>query len=213
MIKYLLGLLKNILNPAVSIFALVDNYSVVSKNAKIHRGAKVFNSEIGDYSYMTRGSSAVYARIGKFCSIGHGSAIGLGHHSLDKLSTSPIFTEKVNGTGHSWTNSTLEYPYKKVTIGNDVWIGSRVMVMGGVKIGNGAVVAAGSIVTKDVPPYAIVAGVPARIIKYRFDEKIVSELLQIKWWDYPDIKLKNVLDLFQDSNVEKAISEIINRFK
>lgn len=202
--KYILGFLKNLFNPAVSFFAKIDNLSKVDKKAKIYRKATVFNSKIGSYSYLAKRSSAVYAEIGKFCSIGHGSNIGLGHHTLDKLSTSPIFTEKHNGTGHSWSNHSTEYPYKKIIIENDVWIGSRVMVMGGVKIGNGAVVAAGSIVTKDVPPYAVVAGVPAKIIKYRFSEKIITELLQIKWWNFSENKLRNNLDLFQDSNVEKV---------
>lgn len=208
MLKYIIGFIFNIFNPAVSCFSKIDNISKVNKKAKIYRKTTVFNSKIGSYSYLAKGSSLVYAEIGKFCSIGHGSNIGLGHHTLDKLSTSPIFTEKHNGTGHSWTNQSTEYPYKKVIIENDVWIGSRVMVMGGVRIENGAVVAAGSIVTKDIPPYAVVAGVPAKIIKFRFDEKTIKYLLQIKWWDYPDNKLKSILHLFQDSNIEKAISEI-----
>ena len=200
MLKYIIGWLKNVFNPASSFFALIDDVSIISKKAKIHRGAKIFNSKIDCYSYITKGSSSVYAEIGKFCSIGHGSSIGLGHHTSDKLSTSPIFTEKINGTGHSWTNSTLEYPFKKVIIGNDVWIGSRVMVMGGVKIGDGAVIAAGSIVTKDVPPYAIVAGVPARLIKFRFEMDIINKLLEIKWWDIQQDELKKNINLFQIKN-------------
>lgn len=212
MLKYILGILKNLFNPAVSLFAKIDYYSKVEKRAKVYRKATVFNSKIGNYSYLTKGSSAIYAEIGKFCSIGHGTSIGLGHHTLNKLSTSPLFTEKNNATGHSWTNRSTEYPFKKVILGNDVWIGSRAMVMGGVKIGDGAVVAAGSIVTKDVPPYAIVAGVPARIIKYRFDGKIIDELLKLKWWDFTDDLLRNNIELFQSSNIEKNVPQIKSLF-
>ena len=87
-------------------------------------------------------------------------------------------------------------------IGNDVWIGERVMVMGGVKIGNGAVVGAGAIVTKDVPPYAIVAGVPAKVIRYRFSAEVIDELERIEWWNVNDKLLKENIAKFQDSGMD-----------
>ena len=167
MLKYIYGLLKNLFNPAVSLLAKVDNLSHIDRRAKIYRKTKVFNSSIGRYSYLGRGSSLIYAEVGQFCSIAGNTIVGPGIHPLNNLSTSPIFTEKINGTCHSWTDRTPQYPYKKVFIGNDVWIGLRVIIMGGVHIGDGAVIAAGTIVTKDVPPYAVVGGIPARILKYR----------------------------------------------
>ncbi len=201
MYKYILGWLKNIINPAVSIFSLIDNVSYVSNKAKIHRGAKVFNSKIGRYTYLTKGSESVFAEIGNFCSIGHYSKIGLAHHDLKKLSTSPIFLEKINATGSTWNNHTTHYPYKKVIIENDVWIGSRALLIGGIKISNGAVIAAGSIVTKDVPPYAVVAGVPARIVKYRFKKSLINNLLSIQWWNLPEQLLRENLELFNNENL------------
>ncbi len=198
--KYLLGFLNNLFNPAVSIFARIDNYSSVHQKARIHRGAKIFNSSIANYSYVTRGSSLIYASVGKFCSIGHGSCIGLGNHNIKRLSTSPIFTEKKNAVGQRWTNNTIEYPFKKVIIGNDVWIGSRAMIMGGVIIGDGAVVAAGAIVTKNVPPYAVVAGIPAKIIKYRFSEDTIQKLIKLKWWNSEDEILKGKIHIFQNED-------------
>ena len=197
MLKYLLGMLKHLFNRAVSFGALVDNLSQIDKKSKIHRKSKVFNSSIGAYSYLGGSSALVYASVGKFCSIGPNSSIGLGHHTLNFLSTSSIFTEKKNGTGCSWTDKQNLYPYKKVIVGNDVWIGSRVLVVGGVNIGNGAVLAAGSVVTKDVPPYAVVGGVPARVIKYRFPQEVIDKLEEIQWWNLSEEKLKCCIELFQ----------------
>lgn len=207
MLKYLLGLLKNLFNPAVSLGAMVDNLSVIDKKAKIYCNAKVFNSSISAYSYLAGHSSLVYASVGKFCSIGHNSIIGLGHHTLNNLSTSPIFTERINGTGYCWTDKQNVYPYKKVIVGNDVWIGARVMVVGGVTIGNGAVIAAGAVVTKDVPAYAVVGGVPAKIIKYRFPEPVIKKLKEIQWWNLPEDVLKENISLFQKDDF--SVSELV----
>ena len=158
---YLKGYLINIFNPSVSLFALVDNISVINKRAKIKRTVKIINSNIGSYSYISPGTVVVYADIGRFCSIGSNCNIGLASHTVNYLSTSPIFTEHVNSTGSSWRTDTISTPYRKIEIKNDVWIGNNVCIMGGVKIGNGAVIGAGAVVTKDVPDYAIVGGVPA----------------------------------------------------
>lgn len=201
MLKYILGLLKHLFNRAVSMGARVDNLSIIDKRARVFCKSKVFNSSIGAYSYLSPHSSLVYSSVGKFCSIGPNSSIGLGHHTLNHLSTSSIFTERHNGTGHSWTDKQDVYPYKKVTVGNDVWIGSRVMVVGGVTIGDGAVLAAGAVVTRDVPPYAVVGGVPAKVIKYRFSEDVIEYLEKLEWWNLPEEKLKNCIGLFQKDNI------------
>lgn len=197
MLKYILGFLKHLFYHSVSIWALVDNISMIDKKAKVCRHSKIFNSSIGAYSYLSSKASLVYASVGKYCSIGHNSSIGMGHHALRNLSTSPLFTEKHNATGHSWITQSQIYPYKKVSVGNDVWIGTRVLVVGGVSIGNGAVIAAGAVVTKDVPPYAIVGGVPARILRYRFSPEIIEKLEDLEWWNYPEEKLKKCIHFFQ----------------
>lgn len=89
---------------------------------------------------------------------------------------------------------------ERVFIGNDVWVGSHVLVKGGVHIGNGACVAAGAVVVKDVPPYAIVGGVPAKVIRYRFSPEIIQRLLELKWWNWDEKKLKDNISFFQRDN-------------
>ena len=202
---YLKGTLNNIFNPGVPLFTTIDGYSIVNKKARVGRKCKVYHSSLGAYSYIGRGTQLIYASVGKFCSISGNVLIGMGHHTLSYLSTSPIFTEKNNGTGHSWTDRESLLPYKLVTIGNDVWIGTRAMVLGGVTIGDGAVIGAGAIVTKDVPPFAIVAGVPARIVRYRFSEEIIARLEVMQWWNLSDEVLKSNIALFQseDNDIEK----------
>lgn len=181
---------------SISFFSQVE-YSTVSRKAKVWQKVKVFHSTIGDYSYVGPNCRIIHCNIGKFCSIAGDSAIGMGTHSLNHISTASIFTAPVNGTRIKWTDKPSFEEFKEIHIGNDVWIGMRVMVMGGVNIGNGAVVAAGAVVTKDVPPYAIVGGVPARVIKYRFPEDVIQKLETSKWWSLDDETLKQNIHLFQ----------------
>ncbi|WP_289287950.1 CatB-related O-acetyltransferase [uncultured Duncaniella sp.] len=197
MISYFLGLLKYIFYPKVSIRAVIDRTSKLSKKAKINRGARVIDSNIGEYSYVGMNSWVCIADVGKFCSIANRVNIGLGNHTINYLSTSPIFTEKYNGTGFSWINKTIAPPFKRTIIGNDVWIGFGAMVIGGVKIGDGAIIGAGSIVTKDIPPFAIAVGSPAKVIKYRFSEETIEKILQNPWWNKSEKDLKQNIIEFQ----------------
>lgn len=201
MLKYILGLLRNLLNPAISIFALIDISSKVNGKAKINRAVKVYKSQIGKYTYVGKRTSIVNASIGSYCSIASNCSIGLAKHSQKCISTSPLFTSKYNGTGFKWTDGNYFIEYSPIQIGNDVWIGDSVIIPTGVKIGHGAVIGAGAVVTKDVAPYAIVAGVPARVIKYRFEPEVIDKLLEIKWWELPESALRNEIKLFQEENI------------
>jgi acetyltransferase-like isoleucine patch superfamily enzyme len=121
--------------------------------------------------------------VGNFCSIGPGATVLIdGNHRMDTFSTFPFHIFPSTTNRQHWMPWGKETP----TIGNDVWIGADALLFSGASIGDGAVVAARAVVTKSVPPYAIVAGNPARIVKYRFDEATIRDLLELKWWDLPD---------------------------
>jgi len=208
--KYLKGFLKHFFNNRISKFALVDDNSIIQKTAKIGRFAKALNSELGAYSYIGSSSQLVHAKVGKYCSIASQCLIGLATHPIEFMSTSQIFVLKNNPTGYRWSSDDKFIPYNKVNIGNDVWIGARVIIMGGVNIGNGAIIGSGAIVTKDIPDYAIAVGVPARVIKYRFPPLLISKLNNLKWWDLPENVLKKNLSIFKKSKLdEKDIESIL----
>ena len=172
---------------------------------KVHR-----EYNIGRHSYISGEPNIVDSgtTIGKFCSIARGVAIGVGHNPLNWLSTHS-FTFHPD-TLHAYCELRVRaerlVPWRTtrpVTIGNDVWIGRNAIIMDGVEIGTGAVVGSGAVVTKDVPPYAIVGGVPAKVIRYRFDEQTIERLIESRWWDYPDEFIENELK-FDD--IEQCLS-------
>lgn len=144
------------------------------RNIEIHIGTRIDssceiggNSYIGCYGYVTR------AKIGRYVSIANNVSIGQGEHKLDRISTSSVFYES------AWDVLTAG----DCEIGSDVWIGVDAIILRGVKVGTGSVVAANAVVTKDVPDFAVVAGVPARIIKYRFPESQRAQILASLWWE------------------------------
>ena len=170
--------------------------SKIHKTAKVGNGAQFVNSSIGRYSYLY-GTSAANTEIGAFCSIAAGSSIGGGSHPTNWVSSSPVFYKGKNVMRTNFSQN--EYTeFVKTTIGNDVWIGAKCLVKGGVTIGDGAVIGMGSVVTKDIPPYEIWAGNPAKCIRKRFDDETIEKLLKLKWWELPDEKLKEIGDLFKD---------------
>ena len=141
--------------------------------------------------------------IGKFCAIARGVKFIMNgaNHSMSGISTYPfqIFWNE-------WKSQNLEFPYKGDTvIGNDVWIGYEAVIMAGVKIGDGAIIAAKSVVTKDVPAYAIVGGNPVTVIRQRFDDQAIAQLLEIAWWNWDIAKITK--------NLDKIVSADLNSLK
>lgn len=145
--------------------------------------------------------------IGKFCSIACGTKFMFtsGNHSLKSLSTYtfPIFFDEWNldakNITSAWDNK------GDIVIGNDVWIGYEAVIMPGVKIGDGAIVGTRAVVTKDVPPYTIVGGVPARPIRKRFDDETIEKLLKIKWWDWDKEKIEKNISVIQSGEIDKLL--------
>ncbi|HDR4707876.1 TPA: CatB-related O-acetyltransferase [Bacillus paranthracis] len=159
----------------------VDSKLKISKGARINKGVIIGeNVSIDEYSYINDNSIVFNSNIGKFCSISYNCMIGLPNHPIRHISTSPFLYSDNNVLNISRSFEELN---SQTLIGNDVWIGAQVIIMRGVSIGNGAIIGAGSVVTKDVPPYAIAVGNPAKVIKYRFEQKQIEFLENFRYWD------------------------------
>lgn len=171
-----------------------------SNNVIINRRSYINDSYIGSFSYAGINTTMNFVKMGNFCSLARNVDIGGFDHDYKKFTTMPEFRLKqlLNGGGKIPKVDKHE-DYCK--IGNDVWIAAGAIVLHKVKIGDGAVVGAGAVVTKDVPPYAIVAGVPAKIIGYRFEKPIIEELLKICWWNWPLEVIRKNQDLLLNGDV------------
>ena len=161
---------------------------------------------IGDYSYVNAGTIIASGKIGKYCSIGYLCQIGMPTHPVSRLSTSPktYGGDNIFGLPNSWD----DYAAPPL-IGNDVWIGSMAQIMQGVTVGDGAIIAAGSIVNKDVTPFQITAGIPSRQIGMRFNENIARQVLDLQWWSLPTASLCQLGSFFSKDNLTASdISEL-----
>ncbi len=169
---------------------------------------------VGDFTYgipiIKAWDDKTSLKIGKFCSIAENVTFMLGgEHRTDFVTTYPFSALMPSAShikGHPATKG-------DITVGNDVWIAQGVRIMSGVTIGDGAVIGAGAVVTKSVPPYAIVGGVPARVIKYRFDKRKIKKLLAMRWWDFDDEMLAHAIELLQSSDIDGLIAYYENNMK
>lgn len=170
----------------------------VGEFSRIGHRVTLVQSEVGRFSYLSVGADVQRAKIGSFCSIASEAKIGGGTHPTHFVSTSPLFYSNRDQLPVQWVDRPLFDDSQPVEIGDDVWIGTRALVLDGVKVGTGAIVGAGAVVTKNVPPYAIVGGVPARVIRYRFDEKTIGELLKYPFAKVPAESLRSTVSLMVD---------------
>jgi phosphonate metabolism protein (transferase hexapeptide repeat family) len=170
----------------------------------------IFESSLGDYTYCAGFNQIAYTEIGKFCSIATGVRINPGNHPAYARVAQHHFTYRSRQYGLAEDDDEKFFTWRriqKVFIGNDVWIGHNAVIMPGVTIGDGAVVGSGAIVTHDMKPYEVAVGVPARVIKRRFDEKTASGIQSTRWWEWDHDTLKARLDDF------KCIERFIDLYK
>ena len=177
--------------------------SSIGESVEIGRRNVIVDSDIGTMTYTGHDTVIKFCSIGKYCSISWNISAGGGNHELNKL-TSMHLGKLFSIKDYSLPSFTKE----QLIIGNDVWIAAGAHILRGVAIGDGAVVAANAVVTKDVPPYAIVAGVPAKIIRYRFPKNIRERLLKVKWWNWPIEKIRSNQHLFTVDLTEDVLSEL-----
>lgn len=180
--------------------------SYIHPTSKVEAGSELINVKMGKYSFCGYDCEIANCEIGSFTSIANKVVIGGGMHPMDWVGMSPVFYEGRDSVKAKYSEHKRQLPLT-TSIGNDVWIGHGVHLKAGVNIGHGAVIGMGSVVTKDVKPYDVVAGVPARLIRKRFDDSVIAKLLTINWWDLRHEELKECAKYF---NSPEKLFEILN---
>ncbi len=191
------------LSPAIDPTASVKG-STLGRYTEVGARTKLLEVEMGDYSYIASDADMAYSAVGKFCSIAAMTRINPGNHPMWRASQSH-FTYRASAYFEDAADEPDFFQWRrdhKVTIGHDVWIGHGAVILPGRTIGTGAVVAAGAVVAKDVPPYAIVAGVAAKVVKQRFPIDIGERLMALGWWDWSHERLRTALADFRALSVE-----------
>lgn len=182
----------------------IDRESVLAASSHVAHHASLRSATLGRHTSIGRFSKVAFADIGSFCSVSWDVTIGAIGHPMDHLTSHAFPYVPELGISQDPRNQSVE----RVKIGHDVWIGTQVIVMPGVTIGNGAIVGAGSVVTKDVPAYTVVAGVPARQIKQRFSEEETELVEKSRWWELTDSQLRQALPAFRTNDIRKAVDQL-----
>lgn len=190
-------------------FSSISN-SFVHSTSKIESGSSFVNSSMKRHSFCGYDCDIYCADIGSFTSIASGVIVGGARHPMEWLGMSPVFYKGRDSIRKKFTEYELS-PVERVTVGSDVWIGRNAIVLPGVNIGDGAVVGAGAVVTKTVPPYGIVVGNPAKVIKFRFEENIANFLIESRWWDMKDSEIDCFASMCRDP--ELVIKNMKNKLK
>jgi phosphonate metabolism protein (transferase hexapeptide repeat family) len=187
--------------------------SVSLRNATLGRFTELkervqfHDSALGDYSYVERHSEVIYSAIGKFCAIASDVRINALNHPMERISQHKITYRPNEYFAHARIDKGFREQRiaEAVSVGHDVWIGHGAIVLPGVRIGHGAVIAAGAVVTKDVSPHAVVAGVPARFLKWRFAPEISARIIALAWWDWEHDRLAKAVNDMRALSVEQFL--------
>ncbi|GHY28920.1 group 1 glycosyl transferase [Vibrio cholerae] len=175
-------------------------HSKIHSSSKIEGGSSVVSTVMGKHSFCGYACDIYFADIGNFTSIASGVIIGGARHPMEWVGMSPVFYKGRDSIKKKFTEYKLPL-VPKVVIGSDVWIGRNAIILSGVKIGHGAVIGAGSVVTKDVAPFSVVAGNPASIKKFRFNTAIIEDLLETEWWNLDESRLNEVVQFIREPEV------------
>ena len=181
-------------------------HSEIGENVDIEKRNLIRNSVIGDMTYTGADTSIMWAEIGKFCCISRMADIGGNEHNYRAAAMMPAYRARNRLGGKLATHPDEEM----IRVGHDVWIGQGVCIVRkpGLTVGTGAVIGAGAVVTRSIPPYAVAVGIPARVIKYRFPGETVEKLLDLKWWDWPKEKILRHWDLLESNLSEEILAEL-----
>jgi len=200
------------LEPSIDPTAIVRD-SEFGRYTEIGARTKFVESTLGDYSYIASDSDVIYTEIGKFCSIAAMTRINPGNHPMHRA-TQSHFTYRASAYFEGEQDEEEFFNWRRsspVTIGHDVWIGHGAIVLAGRTIGNGSVIAAGAVVAKDIEPYSIVGGSPARLIRQRFSDGVIADLENLAWWDWDHMKLHSALPDFRDLHAAEFVRKYLQR--
>jgi phosphonate metabolism protein (transferase hexapeptide repeat family) len=194
--------------PRVHSSALLRD-TVLGQFTDVAERVNLAECEVGDYTYIERHVDAIYTTIGKFCAIAANTCLNALNHPMERVSQHKITYRPNEYFVHAKVDKAFREKRQaaRVTIGHDVWIGHGVIVLPGLSIGHGAVVAAGAVVTKDIEPYAVVAGVPAKRIKWRFEKTIRERMITLAWWDWEQEKLAAAIADMQAMSAEAFLEK------
>lgn len=200
-------------NTCLKEFSTIGDYSRIfncnlEEHVAIQRNALIYDSCFGRYTYTGRNLTVWHSEIGAFCSISWNVSIGGANHDYNRVTTHAfLYSEEYNMFNENPGYNRFE---DSCIIGNDVWIGANSCICRGVTVGDGAVIAAGAVVTHDIEPYTIVGGVPARPIKKRFSDEICFLLQKTKWWELPYKTIKNNFELFNSVPTKESVKKIFD---
>ncbi len=193
--------------PWIDPTASVKN-STLGRYTEVGAGCHVHNSELGDYSYCVENTQIAYARIGKFANIAAHVRIYASRHPM-QLASLHHFTYRSSWYFEDVPDNQAFFDWREslgITIGHDTWIGHGAVIMPGVTIGNGSIIGSNAVVTRDVPAYSIAVGVPAKVIKQRFDDKTAERMEKLAWWDWPHELLHTRLEDFRTLPAEEFLA-------